>query len=114
MASRIVALAALFVGFVGVFLAFYPSVLNTEKDCPWLSRNAPAVIADLAAFFGIANSVPPGPVDPADGLRWFTLDELAGYDGSDESKPIMLAVKGFVFDVTEKGSQYYGKGKVRS
>ncbi len=52
-------------------------------------------------------------VDPADGLRWFTVDELAKYDGSDEAQPIMLAVKGFVFDVTEKGSQYYGKGKVR-
>lgn len=30
-----------------------------------------------------------------------TLQQLAAYDGSDPAKPIMLAIKGTVFDVTK-------------
>ena len=40
--------------------------------------------------------------------KQLTLAELAAYDGSDESKPIYLAARGVVFDVTP-GSIYYGK-----
>ncbi|KAG9316796.1 cytochrome b5-like heme/steroid binding domain-containing protein [Chiua virens] len=39
----------------------------------------------------------------------FTLRELAAYDGSDESKPIYVSIKGDVFDVTRK-KDVYGKG----
>jgi membrane-associated progesterone receptor component len=118
MAARLVAFSALLVGIAGIFLSLYPSVLeSTESDCPWLMRHAPSLysalsLSSLKAMLGLGRSLPDGPVDPSDGLRWFTEKELSQYDGSDESKPIMLAVKGFVFDVTEKGSQFYGKGKV--
>ena len=43
------------------------------------------------------------------GLKEFTADELAQYDGSDLSKPIYLAINGKVFDVSA-GPKYYGKG----
>lgn len=37
-----------------------------------------------------------------------TLDELAAFDGSDPDKPIYLAARGVIFDVT-KGAVFYGK-----
>ncbi|EPT04738.1 hypothetical protein FOMPIDRAFT_1113186 [Fomitopsis schrenkii] len=39
-----------------------------------------------------------------------TLAELKQYDGSDSSKPIYVAIKGTVFDVTRKADTY-GPGK---
>lgn len=39
----------------------------------------------------------------------FTLAQLKQYDGSDSSKPIYVAVKGRVFDVTA-GKSFYGPG----
>lgn len=41
--------------------------------------------------------------------RWFSEEEMALYDGSDPDKPIYMAVKGTVFDVTS-GKEFYGKG----
>lgn len=40
-------------------------------------------------------------------LRDMTLEQLAQHDGSDPSKPLYLAIKGMVFDIT-KGKQFYG------
>ncbi|EKM54802.1 uncharacterized protein PHACADRAFT_258917 [Phanerochaete carnosa HHB-10118-sp] len=39
----------------------------------------------------------------------FTLEQLKPYDGSDPSKPIYVAIKGTVFDVSRK-RETYGKG----
>ncbi|XP_027180804.1 probable steroid-binding protein 3 [Coffea eugenioides] len=39
----------------------------------------------------------------------FTLQQLKQYDGSDPSKPIYVAVKSRVFDVTA-GKSFYGPG----
>ncbi|KAM6913217.1 neudesin [Xenentodon cancila] len=41
-------------------------------------------------------------------VRLFTEEELSRYDGSEEGKPIYMAVKGVVFDVT-MGKEFYGK-----
>ncbi|KAL2525415.1 putative steroid-binding protein 3 [Abeliophyllum distichum] len=38
-----------------------------------------------------------------------TLQQLKQYDGSDPSKPIYVAVKGRIFDVTT-GKSFYGPG----
>ncbi|XP_059658277.1 probable steroid-binding protein 3 [Cornus florida] len=38
-----------------------------------------------------------------------TSDQLKQYDGTDPSKPIYLAVKGRIFDVTT-GKSFYGPG----
>ncbi|KAL0957117.1 hypothetical protein HGRIS_003210 [Hohenbuehelia grisea] len=40
----------------------------------------------------------------------FTLEQLKQFDGSDPSKPIYVAIKGTVFDVSHK-SDVYGTGK---
>jgi len=40
----------------------------------------------------------------------YTVEELKAYDGSDPSKPILVAIKGTVFDVTRK-ADVYGPGK---
>ena len=37
---------------------------------------------------------------PTDGRHVFTREELAGYDGSDPSRPIYLAFNGVVYDVS--------------
>eukprot|EP00741_Cyanophora_paradoxa_P022394 tig00021463_g21620.t1 len=51
---------------------------------------------------------PPPPPQPVE-LRDFTPEELLEFDGRDESKPLYLAIKGRVYDVT-KGKQFYGPG----
>lgn len=40
-------------------------------------------------------------------MRWFTMDDLAVYNGTDEGLPILLAIGGEVFDVTS-GARFYG------
>ncbi|KLO15372.1 progesterone binding protein [Schizopora paradoxa] len=40
----------------------------------------------------------------------FTVEQLKEFDGSDESKPIYVAIKRTIFDVTRKGD-VYGAGK---
>lgn len=42
-------------------------------------------------------------------MLYLTPEELAKYDGSDESLPLYLAVKGMIFDVTN-GKEMYKKG----
>ena len=44
-----------------------------------------------------------------DGKRIFTAQELAKYNGSDPSLPLLLAVKGQVFDIS-KNSKMYTEG----
>ncbi|GLC49197.1 hypothetical protein PLESTB_000192800 [Pleodorina starrii] len=41
--------------------------------------------------------------------RTFTADELLAYDGSDAEKPVYIAVKGSVYDVSAS-REFYGKG----
>ncbi|KAI0222618.1 Neudesin [Lamellibrachia satsuma] len=41
-------------------------------------------------------------------MKIFTDQEIANYNGLQEDKPIYMAVKGVVFDVTE-GKSFYGK-----
>ncbi|XP_069118634.1 uncharacterized protein [Argopecten irradians] len=46
--------------------------------------------------------------DGAEAKR-FTASELRGYDGRDSKKPLLMAVRGVVFDVSE-GKDFYGPG----
>ena len=41
-------------------------------------------------------------------LRIFTLDELKTFNGENEAKPLLLAFKGTVFDVSSS-PQFYGR-----
>ena len=38
-----------------------------------------------------------------------TTEELSAFDGSDSSKPLLVAIKGIVYDVTA-GASFYGPG----
>ncbi|KAK3094206.1 hypothetical protein FSP39_025447 [Pinctada imbricata] len=49
------------------------------------------------------------PIPSGEPARIFTQEEMKEYDGSDPKKPILLGVRGVVFDVTE-GKDFYGKG----
>ena len=108
---------ALVVGLCGILWAVYVPE-NAVEACPWLAKNDAWLslpsLSSMARALGIRlTSAPSGERDPETGLLIFTTEELARHDGSDPSKPLLLAVKGYVFDVTAKGSDYYGKGRVR-
>ncbi len=52
----------------------------------------------------------PGPPPlPEAEERDYTLAELTGYDGSDPQKPLLIAIRGQVYDVT-RGRSFYGPG----
>ncbi|CAI5496704.1 unnamed protein product [Closterium sp. Naga37s-1] len=50
----------------------------------------------------------PGPPEPIK-IGEITLEELSQYSGSDPEKPILLAVRGKIYDVT-RGKHFYGPG----
>ncbi|KAJ7988807.1 hypothetical protein DPEC_G00313030 [Dallia pectoralis] len=58
---------------------------------------------------GLADDVKLKPKPASKPVRLFTDDDLKRHDGSEEGRPIYMAVKGVVFDVT-KGKEFYGKG----
>jgi hypothetical protein len=41
------------------------------------------------------------------GMRELTLQQLAQHDGSDPSLPMLLSIRGVVYDITS-GKQFYG------
>lgn len=45
------------------------------------------------------------------GTKVFTYEELRKYDGKGPDGKIYVALCGKVFDVTEKGKEFYGEGK---
>jgi membrane-associated progesterone receptor component len=46
---------------------------------------------------------------PVGETRDYTAAELSAYDGTDPTRPVLLAIEGRVFDVTP-GRSFYGKG----
>jgi membrane-associated progesterone receptor component len=41
--------------------------------------------------------------------RDYSFSELADYDGSDPTKPLLIGIRGYVYDVT-RGRDFYGPG----
>ncbi len=41
--------------------------------------------------------------------RDYSVSELGDYDGSDPTKPLLVAIRGYVYDVT-RGRSFYGPG----
>uniref|UniRef100_K3XCD2 Cytochrome b5 heme-binding domain-containing protein n=1 Tax=Globisporangium ultimum (strain ATCC 200006 / CBS 805.95 / DAOM BR144) TaxID=431595 RepID=K3XCD2_GLOUD len=95
------------VAFIGAILALaWPSIEQQLRvsgvPCPWPFTLFHAKHGDTASA-----AAPVG----ASQLTKFTLEELAKYDGSDKSLPILLAIGGKVVDVTQ-GEKFYGPGKM--
>ena len=51
---------------------------------------------------------PRAPLPEAE-ARDYSLSELAAYDGSDSAKPLLIGIRGQVYDVT-RGRDFYGPG----
>mmetsp|Transcript_12270 Transcript_12270/g.30974 ORF Transcript_12270/g.30974 Transcript_12270/m.30974 type:complete len:259 (-) Transcript_12270:378-1154(-) len=72
-----------------------------------------ATLAFYVALRSALRGPPPPPAEPqGEGHRMvgeISLEELQGYTGADVTKPILLAVRGRVFDVS-KGRDFYGPG----
>lgn len=110
---------ALVLGFV-LGLSFFPVVVDSPRDYGLHhssrdQRDNAHVVSDTPAD----STAPPAAVDPTPPTksetpyrnkdRLLTKEELQQYDGSDESKPVYLAILGKVFDVS-RGKRHYGKG----
>jgi membrane-associated progesterone receptor component len=61
----------------------------------------------VARLFG-NRQAPRAPLSEAE-ERDYSLAEVAQYDGSDSTKPLLLAIRGQVYDVT-RGRDFYGPG----
>ena len=53
-------------------------------------------------------SEPPAPLPEAE-ERDYSVSEIAIYDGSDPAKPLLIGIRGHVYDVTQ-GRSFYGPG----
>ena len=61
----------------------------------------------VASLFG-KKPEPPAPLPKAE-ERDYSVSELAQYDGSDPAKPLLIGIRGWVYDVTA-GRDFYGPG----
>ncbi|XP_072960776.1 membrane steroid-binding protein 2-like [Typha angustifolia] len=57
----------------------------------------------------VASVLPPSPPAEPVQIGDVTLEELIAYDGSDPKKPLLMAIKGQVYDVS-RGRMFYGPG----
>uniref|UniRef100_A0A2P2KUR7 Uncharacterized protein n=1 Tax=Rhizophora mucronata TaxID=61149 RepID=A0A2P2KUR7_RHIMU len=63
----------------------------------------------IAVFIRFRLPFKPNNISLQQQQRLFTSEELALYNGTDDSLPILLGIVGSVFDVT-KGKSHYGVG----
>lgn len=61
----------------------------------------------VAKLFGKKESAR-APLPEAE-ARDYSLSELTDYDGSDPTKPLLIGIRGYVYDVT-RGRDFYGPG----
>ena len=61
----------------------------------------------IAGLFGKKEE--PRPPLPIAEERDYSLSELASYDGSDPARPLLVGIRGHVYDVT-RGRDFYGPG----
>lgn len=87
---------ATFFTFVAVAVAFYYLVSSYFEPAP-VPRKREAEIE------------PVEPLPPPVQLGEITEEELIAYDGSDPKKPLLMAIKGQIYDVTQS-RMFYGPG----
>jgi len=61
----------------------------------------------VAKWFGRREG-PRAPLPEAE-ERDYSLSELRGYDGADPGQPLLIGIRGYVYDVT-RGGDFYGPG----
>ena len=61
----------------------------------------------IARLFG-RKEEPRAPLPEAE-ERDYAISELVGYDGSDPNKPLLIGIRGQVYDVS-RGRDFYGPG----
>ena len=135
MVRKALPIAALLLGTAGLLLSLSPSRFGAfMQACPYLQpdgpsllvasqvllRQASARLGQLLTPFAVGVGAPgegrsdDGSVGARNGggsgERGLTRAALRAYDGRDPSKPLLLGMHGDIFDVTEKGSQFYGPG----
>jgi len=95
--SPVLALLALALGGTGLCFALWPAAMPSLAlgDCPYLHTN------------GWLAWLPAAVLPHLGGLPLYSPEELAKGDGSDPEGPLLLAINGDVFDVKEKGAQFY-------
>ena len=63
----------------------------------------------ISKLFGRGPEQSPSSPLPEAEERDYSLEELGAFDGSDPAKPLLIAVRGRVYDVT-RGRSFYGPG----
>ena len=117
-------LGALLAGALGVFFSLAPPSLYGGGSCPYLQpgvtlaslvhaapRAARTLLDATTRGVGVRvrSAVKAVRRTVAGPLR-LTRAALRAHDGSDARLPLLLGMRGDIFDVTELGSQYYGRG----
>ncbi|KAK8942345.1 Membrane steroid-binding protein 2 [Platanthera zijinensis] len=69
---------------------------------------SPAVEAVAAESKSSVSTEPSIPLEPVQ-IGEVTIDELKAYDGSDPKKPLLMAIKGNIYDVS-RSRMFYGPG----
>ncbi|PKU69002.1 membrane steroid-binding protein 1-like [Dendrobium catenatum] len=88
--------AATFFTFVAVAVAFYYVVSAYFEPAPVARKRE-------------VEAEPVEPLPPPVQLGEITEEELIAYDGSDPKKPLLMAIKGQIYDVTQS-RMFYGPG----
>lgn len=101
--SKVILSLAAIVAVVALFWPFIEENFINATGCPW----------PFDYFHGASSanetSVPTKPATTIKEFLRLTPDELRAYDGSDESKYLLMAVDGKILDV-ESGAKFYRKG----
>lgn len=71
----------------------------------FVSPAAEAVVAPSKGSVSPEPAIPPEPVQ----IGEVTIEELRAYDGSDPKKPLLMAIKGNIYDVS-RSRMFYGPG----
>ncbi len=71
------------------------------------------ILLGIIVFRLLTGGTPPPtmPTSARDALPAFTADQLRTYDGTNPTKPILLGMEGYVYDVTAGGPDFYAPGQ---
>jgi len=115
--NKLFYIITLCIGIIGIIIAVIPTDSTSifwistcpriiQQSLPWLFTTTSSSLTSTSLNTDTENNN--YELSP-EGLRYYTLEELRKYDGNNPDLPIYLGMNGDIFDVTEKGKQFYGK-----